>query len=106
MANEKPTKEVKEKAPKVAKEKQVTIASIFKELAIKSNKDRKQLVEKIVAKLRTSGITETKKGTPIEEAVTRQLPSMLTDIKKERKGWWANYTIVENEKEIKIVLKA
>jgi len=108
MAEEKAKKEEKKEKPKA-----VTIASVFRDLATKSSKDRKDLASKIFAKLKEKGVTTNVRGKEItEDKVLSQVSAMLRDIKAERgkekqTGWWYKYEIVEEDgKELKIVARA
>ena len=90
--------------------KMVTIAKVFIHLATKGAKDRDELTTKIMDYFKAQGITKNVRGKEIKrERVLQQISAMLRDIKMERgkdKGsWWSKYTIVEDDKELKIVAK-
>jgi len=93
---------------KVEKVKTPTIANVFKEIAVKGVASRKDLAEKIMADFKSKGITLNSKGKEIRlERVSQQVGAMLRDIKNKRgaetKAWWSTFTIVEDDKQLKIV---
>lgn len=92
------------------KEKALTIASAFQELAIKGAKDKKVLATKIFTHLKNKGVEKNVRGKAItEEKVLTQINNMVRDIKQERgknkNGWWAKYTVISTETEFKLVAK-
>ncbi len=94
--------EAKKEAPQVP-----TIVSVFKTLATEGVKDRKEATTKIMAHFQKLKVTKNTKGKPItEERVSSLVNAILRDIKAERKGWWDTYSIVEDDKQLKIVLRA
>ena len=113
MAKDKNVKQdVKEDVKEEKKEvkKVMTIAKTFIDLATKGAKDRESLAEGIMSRFKENGITKNVGGKEIrKERVLQQISAMLRDIKMERgkdKGsWWSKYTIVEDDKQIKIVPK-
>jgi len=103
MADEK-KQEVKKKVE--AKEKVLTIASVFQTLGQKGAKNRKDLAEKIIGYLKARGITVNIKNKEITEPrVTQQVSAMLRDIQTPRKGWWSTFSVVETATELKLVAK-
>ena len=65
--------------------KKVTIASVFRDEAVKPSKDRAELATKIIAKLKAKGMDKNVRGYEIrEDRVAQQISAMLRDIKLER----------------------
>ena len=101
-----------EKVEKVVEKKTIlTIAGVFQKLGHKGAKDRKTLAENIVKFLADNNITKNVRGYDISVSkVLQQISAMLRDIKQERgkqkNSWWSTFNIVEDDKEIKLVLKA
>lgn len=90
--------------------KKVTIASIFRDLAVKPSKDRQELATKILATLKSKGMDKNIRGFLIrEDRVAQQISAMIRDINMERglekNSWWSTYKVVEGD-ELKIVKKA
>ena len=90
--------------------KKVTIASVFRDEAVKPSKDRAELATKIIAKLKAKGMDKNVRGYEIrEDRVAQQISAMLRDIKlergKEKGAWWSQYTVVEDDT-LKIVKNA
>jgi len=91
----------------VKKEKKVTVVSVIKPLAIVGGTDREEIAKKAYNKLKERGITKNSKGFDIrEEKVLSLLTAMCRDINNEKKGWWSNYKIEEDERHFKFVVKA
>ena len=102
------TEATKEEQPKKVV---LTIAGVFKTLAQKGTKDRKEMAQKIVAYLKDKGIETNVRGFTITESkVQQQISAMLRDISNERgksKGsWWSKFDITEDKDVLKIVPKA
>jgi len=90
--------------------KKVTIASLFRELAVKPSKDRAELADKILAQLKAKGMDKNVRGFEIKkERVTQQVSAMIRDINiergKDKNSWWSQYTVTEEPNVLKIVLK-
>ena len=101
-------KEVQKEAVKVNTPK--TIATRFRELGVKGVKDRKDMATQILLQFKNEGLQKNKSGKPITETkVLQQISAMLRDIKMERGkahgSWWSKYTIVEDDKQLKLVPK-
>ena len=83
------------------------ISTAFRMFGVTEHKDREELATKIVADLKKSGVTQTRKKNKIENSlVLRQINAMLRDIKNARKGWWNLYNIVDERNKFGIVLKS
>ena len=94
----------KVEAKKDTKQKANTVVSAL--IKVSTGKDRKDLFEKVLSTLHKAGVTKNIKGNPIKiENVTSQGNAIMRDIISERQGWWSNYEVIENEKEIKVVKK-
>lgn len=109
VKNTKNTPTTETKTEKVVKPKVLTIASVFRDLAQKGAKDRKELATKILAELKSKGMNKNVRGYEIkEERVSQQISAMIRDINMERgkdkKSWWSQYKVVEGDT-LKIVKK-
>ena len=83
------------------KENELT-TELKKQLIVGGSK--KLIVEHVFKVLKRKGITHNSRGYLIkEENILRLLNCMLNDIKRERRGWWRNFKIEDNDHEVKII---
>jgi hypothetical protein len=108
MANEKQSTQPDNKEKAVVKKPvKVTVSQTIRDLGKSNSTDRLELAKKVVANLKGRGITKNIKGHVITEAnVVNEIGAMLRDIVNEKKGWWMTYTFEEDDKKLRIFLKA
>jgi len=97
---------VNSKVDKKEVSKPVSIATMFQTLGVKYHTDKKDLAFDMYFNFKKLGITKTKAKNPLtKEVCLRQINMMSGDIRKERKGWWSTFQIVNEDKKFQIVPK-
>ncbi len=81
--------------------KDLVIANVYEQEALKGG-NKKDLVTRIVAIMKTAGQEKTKKGILMEKAVARQVNAMVGETGK--KGRWKKYKNTGKDDQIKIEL--
>jgi len=83
-----------------------SIANVFRMLGTLGAKDRFELAESVIGYLKFYNITlNNKRKVIVLERVRQQISAMLRNIRDKRVGWWSTYNVIENEKELKLIVK-
>jgi len=89
------------------KEVTVTSVTVVKKYGAEKNADKDALAEKCSKALIAAGKTKSKSGKVINKAyMLDRVNAIVADIKKDRKGWWSLYKVVEEKDNFQILPKA
>jgi len=78
----------------------------IKAILLEGVKNREELLIKVFNQYKQENIKITNKGKEIEEKnIKNQVNAIIKNIRTNKRGWWKEYRLIENENGIKIINK-